>query len=151
VQVFNVFGELEYEHDHPGFSWRRASVTRAVGGQELGMSVLELPPGERTFPYHFHLANEEWLLVLAGEPTLREPAGERRLRAGDAVAFPVGPDGAHQLRNDTDQPVRLALVSTRLEPEVVEYPDSGKIAVSGAGADYVVARGPELGYWEGES
>jgi uncharacterized cupin superfamily protein len=151
VGVFNVFGELGEAQDRPGFGWRGARVGQAVGGSELGTTVYELPPGERTFPYHFHFANEEWLLVLAGEPTLREPDGERRLRAGDAVAFPAGPAGAHQLRNDSEQPARFAIVSTMIQPEVIEYPDSGKVGVRTADQRYNVARQPELGYWEGEA
>jgi uncharacterized cupin superfamily protein len=151
VAVFNVFGELDETQDRPGFGWRGARVGHAVGGSELGMTVYELPPGERTFPYHFHFANEEWLLVLAGEPTLREPDGERRLRAGDTVAFPPGPAGAHQLRNDTVEPARFAIVSTMIRPEVIEYPDSGKVGVRTADQSYNVGRQPELDYWEGES
>jgi uncharacterized cupin superfamily protein len=151
MDVFNLFrSELDREQERDGFRWRRALVGPAVGGAELGMSVFELPPGERTFPYHFHHANEEWLLVLAGEPTLREPGGEQRLRPGDTVAFPPGPAGAHQLRNDTDEPVRLAIFGTAVQPEVLEYPDSGKVGVRAEGVRYNVGRRPELDYWEGE-
>jgi uncharacterized cupin superfamily protein len=152
MEVFNVYrGALDKTRDQPGFSWRRAGVREQVGGAELGMSVYELEPGQRSFPFHFHHANEEWLLVLAGEPTLREADGEQRLRPGDAVAFPPGPEGVHQVRNDTGEPVRFALISTLLLPEVLEYPDSGKVGVRAADSSYNVAREPELDYWEGEA
>jgi uncharacterized cupin superfamily protein len=151
MDVFNLLhGELEIEQDVTGFAWRATRLAPVLGGQEVGMSVFALPPGEKTFPYHFHRANEEWLIVLAGAPTLREPAGEQRLRAGDVVCFPPGPDGAHQLRNDTAEPARIALFATAIFPEVVEYPDSGKVGVRGPGAGYNVRREPELAYWEGE-
>ena len=98
------------------------------------MSVYDLAPGEKTWPYHFELAQEEWALVVAGEPTLREPEGERRLRPGDLVCFPPGPDGAHQLRNDTEAPVRLALLSdSPTGADGCVYPDSDKLGVGGAG------------------
>jgi uncharacterized cupin superfamily protein len=151
VAVFNLLrGELDEGQERPGFGWRRRRVGPVVGGAELGLSVFELPPGEKTFPYHFHHANEEWLLVLAGAPTLREPDGEQRLRPGDVVCFPPGPEGAHQLRNDGAEPARLALFATALLPEVVEYPDSGKVGVRAPDAAYNVRREPELEYWEGE-
>ena len=48
---------------------------------------------------------------------------ERQLDEGAVVHFPTGPDGAHELRNDTDEPVRYVVAGIRVSPEVVEYPD----------------------------
>ena len=45
------------------------------------------------------------------------------------VLFPVGPEGAHQLLNRSDAPVRYLMVSTRPSPEAVEYPDSRQLSV----------------------
>ena len=64
--------------------------------------MYELEPGDRLWPYHTHHANEEWLLVLRGQPTLRSPEGEQELKEGDVVCFPRGKDGAHQVTNRTD-------------------------------------------------
>lgn len=69
------------------------------------------------------------LLVVAGAPTLRTPDGEKRLRPWDFAVFPRGEEGAHQLRNDTAEPVRAAFFSTFSDPEVVVYPDEGRIGV----------------------
>ena len=80
-----------------------------------------------TVPYHYHLANEELLVVLRGQPDLRTPEGWRRLEEGEVVAFPVGERGAHQLVNRTDEHVRVLIVSEMRDPEVAVYPDSGKI------------------------
>lgn len=91
-------------------------------GPFLGASVYELDPGTWVI-YHAHHGSDELLLVLAGAPTLRTPAGEQPLRRGDVVHFPPGPEGAHGLRNDTDEPVRYVMFGTRVSPEVVEYPD----------------------------
>jgi uncharacterized cupin superfamily protein len=73
--------------------------------------------------YHFHHAWEELLIVLRGRPTLRTPAGEQQLEEGESVYFPLGADGAHGLRNETDQPTRYLVASTISSPEVCEYPD----------------------------
>jgi uncharacterized cupin superfamily protein len=93
-----------------------------------GCTVYELGPGEES-RYHWHVGEEELLLVLAGTPTLRTPAGESTLRPWDLTAFPRGEAGAHQLRNDTDEPVRAAFFSTVSDPEVIGYPDEGRIGV----------------------
>src|SRR2546429_143189 len=86
------------------------------------------------------------------EPTLRTHEGEQQLRQGDVVAFPRGKEGAHQIRNDTDAPVRVLMFSTLIAPDIVEYLDTGKIgARSVAGERIIFARpGPELEYWEDE-
>ena len=95
-------------------------------GERLGATVYELGPGNFVV-YHFHHAWEELLIVLRGRPTLRTPEGERRLEEGDVVAFRVGPEGAHAVRNETDEPVRFVMASTLSAPEVVEYPDLKQI------------------------
>jgi uncharacterized cupin superfamily protein len=95
---------------------------RLPRGSDLGASVYELEPGNWVV-YHFHHASEELLVVLRGRPTLRTGEGSRELQEGDVVHFPTGPDGAHGVSNDTDEPVRFLMASTLHSPEVVEYPD----------------------------
>jgi uncharacterized cupin superfamily protein len=95
-------------------------------GPTLGASLYELGPGN-SVAYHFHHGSEELLIVLRGQPTLRTPEGERQLAEGEVVHFSVGPDGAHGVRNDTDDEVRYIVAGIRVSPEVAEYPDIGKI------------------------
>jgi uncharacterized cupin superfamily protein len=142
----NVFGDAwEGGSDRPGYTWR----TMRVGGEILGASVYELPPGEKSFPYHFHNANEELLVVLDGEPTLRDQNGERTLSAGDAIVFPRGPGGGHQLRNES--PARVLMASTLVTPDVVDYPDSGKAGFAGGTTQRAIFRRADaVDYWEGE-
>jgi uncharacterized cupin superfamily protein len=102
--------------------------SRLVRGEKLGATVYELEPGTKGGNYHFHHGSEEYLIVLDGTPTLRTPDGERKLEQGAVVVFPVGPAGAHQLSNDTDENVRYVFLSNRVTPEVVEYPDLGLVA-----------------------
>ena len=91
-------------------------------GPFLGATVYELDPGKWVI-YHAHHGSDELLFVLRGRPTLRTPEGERQLEEGEVVSFPPGPEGAHGLRNDTDESVRYVVAGTRVSPEVVEYPD----------------------------
>lgn len=119
--------DFDAEQDRPGFSWRRARLGRQVGSERLGASLFELPPGQAAFPMHFHLANEELLIVIAGRPSLRIPDGERELAPGEVVAFPRGEGGAHQVVNRSGEPARVLLVSEMNAPEIVGYPESEKI------------------------
>ena len=124
----NVYdGEWEQTPYATPPGWEQRTKRLLPPGRDLGMSLYELPPGQTQVVYHFHHAWEELLVVLHGQPTLRTPAGERRLAEGEAVHFPVGPDGAHGLKNETDERVRILMASTLSSPEVAEYPDLGQI------------------------
>jgi len=128
-----------------------------LGASLLGMTVYELAPGARVCPYHWHFGEEEWVLALTGSPTLRTPSGTRPLQPWDVAVFVRGEAGAHEVRNETDETVRVAMLSTASDPEVCVYPDSGKV---GAYAGWSRADGqrvslmnrPEanLDYWDGE-
>lgn len=141
-------GELPDESERNGFRWRGRRVGDEIGSDRIGGSVYELDEGERTFPYHFHYGIEEWLVVLDGEPQLRTPAGERRLRRGDVVCFPDGPDGAHAVRG----PGRVLILSANRTPSISVYPDSDKLgARPGNDADRLnFRRGDAVDYWDGE-
>lgn len=126
----NVFADdWDQEADRPGFRWKRMRLARRLGGELLGGSVYELPPGEKSFPYHFHHANEEMLIVLAGNVVLRTPSGIHHLGLGDAELFNTGAGGAHQVINESDKPARFVMMSTMVSPEIAEYPDSGNVGV----------------------
>ena len=114
--------------------------------------MYEIDPGRKLWPYHFHHANEEWLVVVRGRPTLRTPEGERQLEEGDVVCFPRGESGAHAVRNETEERVRVLMLSTNVLPEVLEYPDSGKVGARSADDEriFLMRRGPDADYWDGE-
>lgn len=153
MKVFNLDGdEWDRVEERPGWRSKDAWVGAHVDSELIGGSMYELEPGSRLWPYHTHHANEEWLIVLRGAPTLRSPEGERDLVEGDVVCFRRGRDGFHQLRNATAAPIRVLMLSTLIAPDIVEYPDSGKVgARSVAGERILLSRpGPILDYWDGE-
>ena len=135
----------------PGHSFKTSSLTESFGAVATGMSIYELEPGNASWPYHFEVTEEEWLIVIAGELTLRTPEGESVLRAGDVACFPAGASGAHAVRNHSDAPVRYAMPSA--DPpygSAPVYPDGGKIRVSGPGFDHRGWIGEPAEHWEGE-
>ncbi len=110
-----------------GFHTQRARLGYQLGTERIGLSLWLVPAGQTAYPYHFHLTEEEVLVLLEGDLALRTPTGWERVRRGDVVRFPVGEDGAHQLVNDGTIDARFLAVSTHGQPDVVLYPDEGKI------------------------
>jgi uncharacterized cupin superfamily protein len=121
---------FKYDPDDPaGFRSGMARFGRELGAGETGATLYELPPGEAVCPYHYEYGEEEWALVLEGSPSVRTPDGTERLEPLDLVFFPKGPDGAHQIRNDSEDPARVLMWSTVVLPTATVYPESDKIGV----------------------
>ncbi len=139
--------------DPPGFRAGYQRLAPLLGASLLGATVYELPAGEALCPYHYEYGEEEWLLVLAGRPSVRHPEGVDALEPLDLVVFPPGPTGAHQVRHDGDEPARVLMFSNRCVPAASVYPDSDKIGIwTGEKADdLLVRRTSGVGYWEGEA
>lgn len=138
-----------------GFRSRRARIGYELGTELIGASLWELPPGEAAYPYHFHYSDEELVIVLCGRPSLRTPAGTRELEEGEVLAFPLGEDGAHQILNRGDDPVTFLAISSSGRPDVVVYPDSGKVGVGerlakGGGLRAFFQKEDAVGYWTDE-
>jgi uncharacterized cupin superfamily protein len=154
MDVFNLFGEQDWdnENDRDGYRHRATAIGKRLGSSLLGGSLYELPPGEKTWPYHYEVGCEEWLIVVSGRPSLRAPDGERDLAPGDVVVFVEGPAGAHQVINRSDEPCRVLMLSSKAPLAIVHYPDSGKLGIWSRAEGYssMLSRGPELDYWHGE-
>jgi uncharacterized cupin superfamily protein len=139
---------------------KRKQLGAAAHGRKLGCSLVELSPGRRSWPLHYHLGNEEAVYVLSGTGTLRLGTETVTVRAGDYVALPPGEACAHQLLNDGAEPLRYLCFSTMEAPDVLVYPDSRKVGVfAGAapGGDKAARTlqaylplSAEVDYWEGE-
>jgi uncharacterized cupin superfamily protein len=134
IRRFNLFAP-QFDYDDSDPDGYRAGLDRFgsdIGGQRLGGSVYDVPPGQSICPYHFEWGDEEWLTVLEGRASVRHPEGTDELGPGDTVCFPEGPAGAHKVTNATDAPLRVLMLSTRREPAVSVYPDGDKVGVWGA-------------------
>jgi uncharacterized cupin superfamily protein len=161
--ILNI-DELEFRGKTHGerYAARIATIGSRLGAQKLGYNLTVLPPGKRAFPLHCHRVNEEMFFVVAGEGELRVGHAQYPLRSGDVIACPPGgPDTAHQIVNTSiDSELRYLAVSTRLSPDLAEYPDSGKFALLGEfpGTEgdqpklfrFVGRQHASLDYWDGE-
>ena len=142
------------------FGYRRKQLGSAAGGEKLGCSLYEVLPGRRAFPYHYHLANEEAIYVLEGSGTLRIGEEEIRVSEGDYVALPARAEAAHQLITSSESVLRYLCFSTMIEPDVMVYPDSGKVGIFGGAApggrkekrtfSKFLRGDAEVGYYDGE-
>jgi uncharacterized cupin superfamily protein len=140
--------------DYEGFRCLRARIGRQAGTEKIGLSLFELPPGQAAYPYHWHVGEEELVIILEGRPPLRTPDGWRELEPGEVLAFPVGERGAHQLVNRTQEPLRFLAFSNQ-QPDIIVRPDSATIGLAerrpeGGGLAYYFRIKDAIGYIEGE-
>jgi uncharacterized cupin superfamily protein len=156
VRVANINDpHFDEPREQPGFRALRSRLGRQAGSERLGMSLWVLPAGQAAYPYHHHFTDEELIVVLDGTPTLRTPDGLRELASGEVVSFPRGEGGAHQLINGTAQTVRFLPLSTSGEPDIVIYPDSGKLGAverlpEGGGLNEMFRLDDAVDYYDGE-
>jgi len=154
TEVANLFDASRSadEGDPAGFEVPYVRIGALVGASALGLTVYELAEGNSICPYHYEYPEEEWLIVLEGRPTLRDPDGEHELDPGDVVCFPTGPEGAHKVTNRAADRVLVAMLSTKSKPAVAVYPDSNKIGVWSGDGDVamLVTRAAAVDYWHGE-
>ena len=143
------------------FDARMGFVASLIGAQKLGYNITAVPPGKRAFPFHNHRVNEEMFFILEGSGEVRIGEAVYPVKAGDIIACPPGgKETAHQFINTGATEMKFLAVSTRLSPEIAEYPDSGKFGIlaefpSDAGDApqmfrFVSRESQSIDYWEGE-
>ena len=128
-----------------------------VGLNGLGCAVHVVPPGKKAFPFHGNHVQDELFFVVSGEGEYRFGEKIVQIRSGDLVAAPAGTQ-AHQLINTGSDDLRHLGISTVGGVDIVDYPDSKKIAVAAGikNADFKTATYVGLGriapadYYDGE-
>ncbi len=143
------------------FVGQGARLGPLIGAKKLGCQLQIIPPGKVAYPRHAHHVNEEMFVILSGEGSYRVGEETHPIREGDVIAAPPG-DGAtaHQIFNSGSRELRFLSISTRLDPEIVEYPDSGKFAVASMLSEeqgmtsakfmFIGRKNTAVGYYDGE-
>ena len=155
MRTVNVFhAQAQYDESDPApYNGGAHRFGPELDARRMGASLYELPPGTSLCPYHYE-SEEEWLLVLQGQLTVRHPGGEDVLGPGDMTAFPTGPDGAHKTTNNGTEVVRMVMFATNDPIGYCTYPDSNKMWVWTDSTDPLdkvrVRRGQNLDYYDGE-
>lgn len=125
--------EFDDVEENGFFTSKRALFSASIGAKQLGYNLTVLPPGKAQCPFHVHRGEEEMFLILDGEGELR--FGEQRypIRKHDVIACPTGgPEVAHQIINTGTTDMRYLALSTLVDVEVCEYPDSRKVSIFAA-------------------
>lgn len=140
---------------------RMGFIGPLLGAQKLGYNLTAVPPGKRAFPFHNHHVNEEMFFVIEGEGEIRIGETIYPIRSGDIIACPAGgKETAHQIINTGAIELKYLAVSTKLSPEIAEYPDSDKFGVLAEyppgpdgqprGFRFIGRESPSMSYWDGE-
>jgi uncharacterized cupin superfamily protein len=155
VNVFSIATCVD-PSDPDGYRAGMARFGPQIGAAMLGGSIYDLPAGQSICPFHCEYGNEEWLIVIAGRPTLRRVADgvevEEEFEPGDTLCFPPGREGAHKVTNRGEAMVRVLMLSTMADPSVSYYPDSDKFGIwPGDKRDNLLVRRENgVEYYDGE-
>ncbi|MBP9854937.1 MAG: cupin domain-containing protein [Candidatus Omnitrophica bacterium] len=143
------------------FDSKMGSISAQIGAQKLGYNITVVPPGKRAFPFHNHRINEEMFFILEGTGETRIGENTYPLRSGDFIACPPGDKTkAHQIINNGTVELKYLAVSTKMTPEIVDYPDSNKFGILAEYPPdfqgkpsrfvYVGRENLNVNYWDGE-
>jgi len=163
LRLANVINEKDLAWDskehNSKFKYRKKSLSKNSGGEKLGCSIYEVPPGKSAFPFHYHCSNEEAIYILEGNAELRFGDESCFVSKGDYLTFPVE-GAAHQLTNRGETTLKYMCISTMIEPDIKIYPDSGKVGIINSVKDNgskpngkleMFLKGDvEVEFWEGE-
>ena len=151
--------DLPFETETHGdrFAVERGEVGEALGLTTLGCMFHVVPPGKAAFPFHRHHGCDEMFFVLSGTGEYRLGGQRLPIRPGDCLGAPSGGE-AHQVINTGTEPLSYLGLSNNGPADLVEYPDSGKIAfrvgAKGVNFDDATIRGRGrltiTTYWDGE-
>ena len=143
------------------FQSQLGRIGALIGLKKLGMMLTLVEPGMKAYPFHAHSANDEAFVILEGEGTYRFGDKTYPIKQGDILSAPAGgAEVAHQIINTGPVTLKYIGISTKNEPEIMEYPDSGKfIAVARLKGEsflsgefvHVGRMSDKCGYWDGES
>ena len=130
------------------FAVRFRQLGEYGGASHVGVCMEILDPGKQAYPAHYHMLEEEHLLILEGQVTLRLGDKSYDLSAGDYVCFPAGQKAGHALLNTGREPCRYLVIGERNPNDVIVYTDSGRVGVRLTGEGY--RKSQTMDYWEGE-
>lgn len=122
-------------------------LSEFAGASQITVCIEILPPGKQANQAHYHLLEEEHLLVLEGSMTVRLGEKKHVVEQGHYVCFPAGQEVAHSITNHTEKPCRYLILGNVQKNDVMVYPDSGRVHVKLIGNSYHAA--PTMEYWDG--
>lgn len=132
---------------HGRFGSRFRQLSNYGGGSHVGVAMEELAPGQQSNMRHYHMLEEEHVLVLEGSMTVLLGDDKYEISAGSYVCFPAGQKVGHALVNNGSSICRYLLIGERNPHDVIVYPDTGRVGVRLTGEGY--RQSATMEYWEG--
>ncbi len=146
-QIYDQVGKCERS-----FEFQRCEVASPYrsGEGKLSVNFYTLHPGKSNYPYHQHTGNEEVFYIISGTATLKTPKGDKEVSEGDIIVIPPNENGGHMLTNNSKEPLTYIDIHTLSSPEVVIYPDTGKVRVITGDMQKSFKIDSEVNYLDGE-
>ena len=103
----------------------------AGGLTQFGANLVILEPGAKSSLRHWHMHEDEFVLVTEGELVLVMDGGATPMGVGDCAAFKAGVANGHHFINTSSTVAKFLVVGTRAETEVAYYSDLDMMVKSG--------------------
>jgi len=95
----------------------------AGGLTQFGANITILQPGGMSSMRHWHMHEDEFVMVTQGEVVMVTDDGETPMRVGDCAAFPAGVANGHHFLNKSGAEARFLVIGTRAARETAYYSD----------------------------
>lgn len=119
----------------------------AGGLTQFGVNLIILEPGAMSSLRHWHLNEDEFVMVMEGECVMVQDEGETLMQVGDCAAFPAGSTNGHHFFNRSDKVAKFLVAGTKAKSEVATYSDVDmKIHIEGGKARFTYKDGTD---WTG--
>ena len=144
--------QAKHKCEHEPYEYYKYEVTERSNENQCYVAVYEIPPQKASYPYHYHLKNEEIFYIISGNGILETPEGNKTISKGDIIVCPPSAKGAHKIINSSQTEMLVYLdYDTVNSPEVVHYPNSDKVGViiNGESSTFY-KKDTEVDYYEGE-
>ncbi len=129
-----------YPEPYASMMQGRSSLRLADAGglTQFGVNLVTLQPGALSSLRHWHLNEDEFVMVTAGECWLVEDQGEVLMRPGDCATFPANSGNGHHFINRSAAPAVFLVVGTRAPSEEATYSDVDmKVRIDGGKATFL--------------
>jgi len=110
-----------YDAEMAGRSSQR--LAQAGGLTQFGANLVTLEPGGKSSMRHWHVLEDELVMISQGELTLVTDDGETTMRPGDCATFPAGEANGHHLVNKSDARGKFLVIGTDMAGETAYYSD----------------------------
>ena len=95
----------------------------AGGLTQFGANLVMLEPGAMSSLRHWHMAEDEFVMVTEGTCVMVQDEGETVMHPGDCAAFPAGSTNGHHFLNRSDKIAKFLVVGSKAKREVATYSD----------------------------